>query len=194
MTTLPKFPGTPVIAWGNTIEPRFKTQKQVSENGMRKVLRKWIYPEYKLTCSYKVLTEDQGEVFDALNTVMGFFMEMQGAAGVFLWRDGTFNHMENTLLGIGDGKKTAFQLKKQVGAFIEPVLDVEKLGIAGTDQPYRVDEYGRVVFEKPVAAGTKITASYDYFWRVAFAADSLSFRNFYRNLWELKKMELVTVK
>lgn len=194
MTTLPKFPGTPAIAWGNTIEPRFKTQKQVSENGMRKVLRKWIYPEYRLTCSYKALTEEHDKVFSNLNTVMGFFMEMQGAAGVFLWRDSTFNHMEDVIVGAGDGIETTFQLRKQVGNFVEPVLDVENLRITGTALSYKLNDNGQVVFRSPVPRGTRITASYDYYWRVAFASDSLNFRNFYRNLWELKKMELVTVK
>jgi hypothetical protein len=63
--------------------------------------------------------------------------------------------------------------------------------IPGTD--YTMTN-GVVSFAVPPTSGAAITADFQWLWRVRFAQDSQEFDNFMYQLWECKKVELVSIK
>lgn len=64
--------------------------------------------------------------------------------------------------------------------------DVEVAATLGTD--------GLVTTDTPPDMGAIMTASFQYYWRVAFADDELDWVNFWYGFYKLNKIKLVTVK
>jgi len=189
----PVFISPPSMAWNSTKTQKWNTEIQKSASGRRKTLSRWSYPEYELNCSYTCLNPAE------IDYVAGFFAKMRGQAGTFLWKDDQDYKIENSLIGIGDGFTTGFQLLRDLGGqFYEPILDV----VPGTLKVYVDDvktnvtlyEDGLIEFLSAPAAGSIITASCEYYWRVAFADDSLTWEHFWYNFYRLKSVKLVTVK
>ena len=52
---------------------------------------------------------------------MGFFLQMQGQFGTFLYADPTDSAATNATFATGDGATTAFTFSRFMGAFLEPV-------------------------------------------------------------------------
>lgn len=66
------------------------------------------------------------------------------------------------------------------------------LKVNGVD--YTVNSAGFVTFTVAPPAGAMLTWTGAYYWRVRFAQDEAEFSNFMQGLWELKTIELVSVK
>jgi hypothetical protein len=71
--------------------------------------------------------------------------------------------------------------------FVDGVLKTQ-----GTD--YTISSAGLVTFTVAPAAGAALTWSGSYYWRVRFDLDQTEFNNFLNQLWEAKKVTLVSVK
>ena len=52
---------------------------------------------------------------------MGFFLQMQGQFGTFLYTDPTDSAATNAVFATGDGATTIFTLRRFMGGFLEPV-------------------------------------------------------------------------
>ena len=189
----PVFISPPTMAWNSTKTQKWNTEIQKSASGRRKTLSRWSYPEYELNCSYTCLNPAE------IDYVAGFFAKMRGQAEIFLWRDDQDYKIENSLIGIGDGFTTGFQLLRDLGGqFYEPILDVVpgtlKVFVDGIETPVTLEDDGWIEFLTAPAAGAAITISCEYYWRVAFADDSLTWEHFWYNFYRLKTVKLVTVK
>ncbi len=51
-----------------------------------------------------------------------------------------------------------------------------------------------VTFAAPPAANVPVTADFSYYFRVRFVDDSADFEKFMSQLWELKKLQFISVK
>lgn len=190
--TLPVFPGIYQIKWDSTKTPSWDTTVKRLGRGKRKSITNRAYPDWEINVQFVGLTKAQAD------EIIGFLGVVCG--GAFRWWDLEDNTQQGMIIGIGDGSTTAYQLMRQWGgtSFVEPVLDpladTVKIYAAGTQLTtgWSLAEDGGIQFDTAPAAGTKITADFSYYWRVAIDKD-VELKNVFTNLYEFGKMKLVSV-
>lgn len=151
--------------------------------------------------SYKLVYEflRDSSSFPELKTLAGFFNLMSGGFDTFLFSDPDDNAVVGMAFGTGDGSTRTFQLSRALGAFQEPVYDLNgaptiyKAGVKLTTG-YSVGATGLVTFTTAPANGAALTWDGSYYWRCVFDADQLTFAKFMNQLWEAKTVQFSTVK
>ena len=192
------FPALPGLSWSVTKQPRFATRIQRAVSGRELRALDQPNPIWTWTLTYSVLRD--GGSYDELRTLMGFFLEQQGAFASFLFVDPSDNAVSGQALGTGDGSAAAFQLVRTMGGFAEPIMaptavaDIYVNGIVQSPSLYSIDaDTGIVTFTAPPAAGGVVSADFTYAFRVRFADDSAEFENFMFRLWSLRQVKLQSV-
>jgi uncharacterized protein (TIGR02217 family) len=197
------FPTLLGLTWNVLKAPLWSTKVQRSVGG--KELRAAFYsaPIWTWTLSYEILR--QATAFQELQQLVGFFNARRGRYDSFLFSDPSDNAVVTQNFGTGDDVKTAFQLVRDYGAggFTgrENVYD-----LAGAPQifvnavlktvttDYTIGSTGVVTFVVAPAAAAALTWTGSFYRRVRFSDDSAEFNNFLTQLWEAKKIVLVSVK
>lgn len=208
------FPTLPGLAWSVSKQPRFATRVQRAVSGRELRALDQPNPIWTWTLTYSLLRDEwdvrggagAGGGYDELRTLMGFFLEQQGAFSPFLFADPSDNSVSGQALGTGDGSTAAFQLVRTMGAalpgggFAEPitapnaVADVYFNGVRQSPGSYSVAvDTGLVTFTAPPPAGQSVTADFTYYFVVRFADDAAEFENFLYQLWSLKQVKLQSV-
>ena len=139
-----------------------------------------------------------------LRALEGFYHQRQGAFDSFLYFDPGDAQATAQAIGTGDGVNTAFQLVSNYGGALLPqqnpigpvgvfVSGVQQssgytLGAPGTSGA------GVVTFGAAPGAAAPITATYGYLQRLRFKDDQVEFNEFLSNLWELRTLQLMSVK
>jgi uncharacterized protein (TIGR02217 family) len=131
-----------------------------------------------------------------LETLIAFFRARQGRAWGFRFKDWTDYRATGAVLGFGDGATAAFQLvKRYASGPVEVVRDITK-PVAGTViirldgapvSDVTVDTTtGAVQFSNPPAAGTAITADFEFDVPVRFDTDAmaLALDSYARGSWQ----------
>ncbi len=190
------FPTLPGLKWDVTKKPYFSTKIQTSVNGKEARAINWSYPRWQFDLSYELLRDD---VTNELRTLMGFFLQRQGAFDSFLYTDPSDNYVASQSIGTGNGATTVFQLVRSLGGFTELMKNITGTPVVrlnGTVQGsgWTVDGNGLITFTTAPAAGVAVTADFSYYFRVRFLQDESEFSQFMQNLWELKKCQLVSLK
>ncbi len=190
------FPTLPGLKWDVTKKPYFSTKIQTSVNGKESRAIDWSYPRWQFDLSYELLRDD---VTNELRTLMGFFLQRQGAFDSFLYTDPSDNYVASQSIGTGNGATTVFQLVRSLGGFTELMKNITGTPVVrlnGTVQGsgWTVDGNGLITFTTAPAAGVAVTADFSYYFRVRFLQDESEFSQFMQNLWELKKCQLVSLK
>lgn len=191
--SLPVFISPPSVAWNNTKTQRWDTKVQKYGRGGRKTLSRWAYPEWVLDCEYTCLNEAEKEY------MAGFFAMVRGQHSPFLWKDLDDYKQEKVRIGVGDGETIGYQLvRNYADLFVEPVYGVVDgtLTVFVDDEPIEIasENEGWIELTSPPAPGTVITATFEYYWRVAFDDDELDWTNFWYGFYKLNKFRLVTVR
>ena len=189
------FPTLAGLTWSVTKTPQFKTQIRRSVSGSELRAAFMSYPTYTFQLSYDVLRE--AVAYAELQNIMGFFKQRQGSYDSFLFTDPTDNSVAQQSFGTGDGAATTFQLVRNYGGYIEPIMNVNaapSIYVNGSLQTltthYTISSTGLVTFVTAPGAGLSITWSGTFYYRVRFNNDSADFENFMYQLWSLKKLEL----
>lgn len=206
--TEPTFP-TVANSWSVTKAPKFATRIQKAISGREIRVLDQLYPIWTWTLTYEVIRDkwdtrqsgggSLGATFDELRTLAGFFLQMQGAFGSFLYTDPTDNTITGQAIGTGDGKTTQFQLVRTFGGFNEPITApnvVSHVYVEGVDPGgWSVDHStGIITFTgTPPAPGTHITTDFNYRFRVRFTDDTADFENFLYQLWALKQIKFQSI-
>ena len=192
------FPALPGLTWSVSKQPRFATRIQRAVSGRELRALDQPNPIWTWTLSYSLLRAGGG--YDELRTLMGFFLDQQGAFESFLYADPSDDSVTGQALGTGDGSRTAFQLVRTMGGFAEPVTapnavtDVYVNGVVQSVGSYSVDaDTGLVTFETPPPAGEAVSADFTYYFRVRFVDDTAEFENFMFQLWSLRQVKLQSV-
>lgn len=190
--TLPVFPEMP-IKWKSKKTPVFSTYVKVAGSGRRKSMTHQSYPDWEIECSLTGLTDEQ------IRRVAGFLLSVQGRLSPFLWKDPEDYRETNVLLGYGNGVNRNFQLVRRWGALNpEPVRDV----VAGTlhvfcdgqeQDAYDFDD-GLITLAMAPASGAAVTATFEYYWRVAMDADDVGWSVEFFDINEIDSFKVVTVR
>lgn len=201
------FPALPGLTWSVTKMPIFQTRIQRAVSGRELRALDYPYPLYQFTLVYNFLRQNLAAGYNELNTLMGFYEACYGAYGSFLFDDPTDDDGIGQGVGTGDGVTTAFQLVYGKGGsviFVRPVDAVNQLtavylnGITQSPSTYScatgLNSTGALSFTTPPSAGLSITADFTYYFRCRFVDDSQTFDNFMYQLWQLKKLNFISVR
>jgi uncharacterized protein (TIGR02217 family) len=192
------FPTLPGLTWNVRKEPTWKTKIQESVSG-KELRAAWMsYPNWRFSLSYEVL---RANALAELQSLVGFFNARAGAFDSFLYHDPDDNSVTNYQFGTGDGSTKDFQLVRSYGGFVEPVQNLNgspsiyKAGVLQAPvSDYNLGATGIVSFVTAPANGAALTWTGNFYYRVRFAQDRAEFNQFLYQLWELKKLEFISVK
>ena len=202
------FPVLPGLGWSVSKSPRFATRIQKAVSGRELRVLDQPNPIWLWTLTYDMLRDRHdsrgpngvgglGAGFDELRSLMGFFLQQQGAFQPFLFDDPTDDSVTGQPIGTGDASTVQFQLVRTMNGFAEQVTAPNVVGaiyfngVRQSAATYSTDpNTGLVTFTTPPPSGEAITADFTYYFRVRFADDTAEFENFMLQLWRLKQIKL----
>ena len=208
------FPTLPGLGWSVSKAPRFATRIQRAISGRELRVLDQPNPTWSWTLTYAMLRDEHdnrgasgpGIGYDELRTLMGFFLQQQGAFQPFLYDDPTDDRALAQAIGTGDGGTTVFQLVRTMGmslpgsGFAEPITAPNVLsaiyfdGVVQSPSGYSLaPTTGLVTFTNPPPSGQIVTADFTYYFLVRFADDGADFENFLYQLWALKQVKFQSV-
>lgn len=190
---LPIFPDLPSMEWNNKKKPNWNVTVKKSGTGKRKSMTTQAYTHWELTMSFRCL--DQAQIEKAA----GFFSMIKGPLTPFLWKDMDDYKQEKVRIGAGNGENKEFQLLRNLGGYyVEPILDIipGTLTVYADNTPIAVSSEtdGWTVLATAPPMGSIVTATFEYYWRVAIAGDCPAWENFWYGFYKLNSFTLETVR
>jgi hypothetical protein len=131
---------------------------------------------------------------------MGFFLQLQGQFGTFLYVDPDDNTATGQAFATGDGTTTSFTMTRSLGGFLEPVGWVASIanvylnGVAQPPSAYSLTAPNTLVFASAPASGATVSADFSYAFNCRFLDDQMDFEEFMASLWRLESMKFRSVK
>src|SRR5580700_3781411 len=204
MTTPPSLPTLPGLAWSRHKKPEFSTRIASHVSGREVRMALMTYPRYEFEALYRGLASSATAAFaglgaSSLQSLMGFFLQMQGQFGTFLYVDPDDSTATGQGIGVGDGTTTAFTFVRALGGFAEPVgwvTAVAHVYLNGTPQSggsYSLTTPNTLTFTTPPGAGVVVSADFAYAFQCRFIDDQMEFEEFMSNLWKLESMKFRSV-
>lgn len=186
--------------------PMFKNLVQENVSGKETRVALWSYPRWQWDLTYNVIRQGtvHGTAYTEFAQLAGFFNQRQGRFDTFQYQDADDNSVTAQAIGTGDGSRTAFQLIRGFGGFVEPVLapnTVSKVYLNGVEQVsgWSVSNWGSsspgvITFSSAPGNGVAITADFSYYFPCRFTEDQVSFSMFMKSLYAGKKVSFLSVK
>ncbi len=203
MTTPPSLPALPGLAWSRHKKPGFSTRVASHASGREVRVALMSYPLYEFEAVYSGLTSSAnifaGLEANSLQSLMGFFLQLQGQFGTFLYSDPDDNAVTGQAFATGDGSTTSFTVMRSLGSFLEPVGWVTALTnvyLNGTRQTsgYSLATPNTLNFTASPGSGADVSADFYYAFQCRFLDDQMDFEEFMANLWRLASMKFRSVK
>lgn len=190
--SLPVFPYFPSMAWNSTKSQVWDVVVKKSGSKKRKTMTTQAYPEWVIKCSYTALDTDE------VDQLAGFVAKVKGQLSPFLWRDFEDYKQENVRVGTGNGVNKDFQLlRNYANEYAEPIYDVVSgtliMYVDGFPVTYTLGTDGLVTLTTAPASGKAVTATFEYYWRVAFDDDA-TWEHVWYNLYKLNTITLVSAR
>lgn len=191
------------LKWDVLQAPAFKTGVHEAVSGKEVTFQFMQYPNWEFETSYEVLRADSVNL--ELQKLCGFFLQHGGRFDSWLYPNPRDNSVTDYQFALRDGTTIKFQLTRSFGAggftFVEPVQNVNVLtniksnGVAiSNPADYTIDTLGVVTLTAAGTPGHALTWTGTYYYRCRFLNDTAEFREFMRDLYELKKLTFRSVK
>lgn len=207
MSAPPVLPSLPGLAWSRHKKPGFSTRVAQHVSGREVRVALMAYPLYEFELSYDGLTSasqpiaaQSGLGASSLQSLMGFFLQMQGQFATFLYMDPDDNAVADQFIADGDGVTTAFVMGRTLGGWNEPVgwvTSIANVYFSGTVQSpsaYSLTTPNALTFAAAPGAGVAITADFSYAFQCRFLEDDLDFEEFMASLWKPDGVKFRSVK
>jgi len=203
MTTPPSLPSLPGLSWSRHKKPAFSTRVASHVSGREVRVALMSYPLYEFEAVYSGLTSSAsafaGLGASGLQSLMGFFLQLQGQLGTFLYTDPDDASVAGQIFATGDGATTTFTMERSLGGFLEPVGWVTALSnvyLNGVRQTsgYTLTTPNTLSFGTAPASGVTVSADFAYAFNCRFLEDQMDFEEFMSNLWKLDSMKFRSVK
>lgn len=201
----PSLPALAGLSWSRHKKPGFSTRVASHVSGREVRVALMAYPLYEFEAVYNGLASNATAAFAglgsaSLQSLMGFFLQLQGQFGTFLYLDPDDNTVAGQAFATGNGTTTAFTMMRSLGGFLEPVgwvTAIANVYLNGTVQSgaaYSLAAPNTLTFATAPAAGTVVTADFSYAFNCRFLDDQMDFEEFMSNLWRLDSMKFRSVK
>jgi len=203
MATPPSFPTLAGLGWSVHKKPVFSTL--VASHVSGREVRDTLYrnPIWQFELTFDALSSSSvsypGAGANSLQTLMGFFLQMQGQFGTFLYADPTDNTATNVSFVTGDGTTATFTFSRFLGAFLEPVgwvTGVSNVFLNGVNQPsgWALSTPNSLVFASAPGPGVSIAATFAYAFECRFDSDDQDFEEFMLNLWQVESIKFRSLR
>jgi uncharacterized protein (TIGR02217 family) len=200
-------PALPGLAWDNTTAPGFSTKIQTSVGGTEVRASFLPYPirAYELVHEFlRQYTPPGGSPYTEMVQLYAFFCSRLGSFDSFLFDDPNDDSVTKTLVAVGDGATTVFQLGRTIGSgsttFFEPVYNVNSAPLIYVNNvlktvsvDYTLSATGLLTFTSAPGNTLPIQWTGTYYWRCRFEDDALSFTEFVNLFWEQRSLKFRTV-
>jgi hypothetical protein len=205
MTTPPSLPSLAGLTWSRHKKPGFSTRVASHVSGREVRVALMSYPLYEFEVVYSGLASSATPAFaglgsSSLQTLMGFFLQLQGQFGTFLYADPDDNAVTGQAFATGDGSTTSFTMMRSLGGFLEPVgwvtaiANVYLNGVVQSSSGYSLTPPNTVAFTSAPASGATVSADFSYAFNCRFLDDQMDFEEFMASLWRLESMKFRSVK
>lgn len=205
MTTPAALPSLPGLSWSRHKKPGFSTRVASHVSGREVRVALMSYPLYEFEAVYNGLASSTTPAFAglgvaSLQSLMGFFLQLQGQFGTFLYADPDDNTVAAQAFATGDGATTSFTMMRVLGGFFEPVGWITNLanvylnGVAQSAASYSLAAPNTLIFTSAPAGGQTVSADFSYAFNCRFLDDRMDFEEFMSNLWRLSSMKFRSVK
>ena len=205
MITPPSLPSLAGLSWSRHKKPGFSTRVASHVSGREVRVALMAYPLYEFEAAYGGLASSARAAFAGLGAaslqiLMGFFLQLQGQFGTFLYTDPDDNAVTALAIATGDGATTSFTMMRALGGFLEPVgwvtaiANVYLNGAAQSSSGYSMSAPNTLVFTAAPGAGVIVSADFSYAFNCRFLSDRMDFEEFMSNLWKLENMKFRSVK
>src|SRR6478752_1549297 len=203
MAMPPAFPTLAGLGWSVHKKPVFSTlvANHVSGREVREAL--YQNPIWQFELTFDALSSSPtlypGAGANSLQALMGFFLQMQGQFGTFLYTDPTDSAATNVTFAVGDGATRIFTFSRFMGAFLEPVgwvTSVSNVLLNNVSQAsgWSLSAPNSLVFAAAPGSGISIAATFTYAFECRFDSDDQDFEEFMSNLWRVDSIKLKSVR
>lgn len=194
--TLPLFPTLPGLGWSRVKRPVFATRIATHVSGREVRSADYAYPLYEFELTFELLRSGAAQELESL---MGFFLQCRGQAGVFRYLDPEDHLVTGQVLGSGDGTMTAFPALRSLGGWVEPVGSLEavsRVAVGGSDVAtgWAITPPNSVTFTMAPAAGQAVVADFSFAYLCRFGEDKHTYEEFMSGLWTNKTVKFQTVR
>ena len=203
MATPPSFPTLAGLGWSVHKKPMFSTlvASHVSGREVRDAL--YQNPIWQFELTFDALSSSPisypGAGVNSLQALMGFFLQMRGQFGTFLYADPTDSTAANVTFATGDGATRIFTFSRFMGAFLEPVgrvTSVSNVSLNSVNQSsgWALSAPNSLVFASAPGSGVSIAATFTYAFECRFESDDQDFEEFMSNLWQIESVQFRSVR
>ena len=193
--SLSVFPTLPGLGYPKQRNPEWKSQVEESVSGLKTGYQYWTYPRRHYVLTVNLLRS--ASTYTEWQSLVGFFNNVGGQAGQFLFDDPLDDSVTSQANGAGDGTTKTFQLVRTLGGFTEPVFALNgspTVKVNGATTSVTVGNNGQITFASAPANGAAITWSGSYYWVCRFEADVIEFDEFMSGLHAVKEIKFATEK
>ncbi|HEY5066268.1 MAG TPA: DUF2460 domain-containing protein [Xanthobacteraceae bacterium] len=204
MTTPPSLPSLAGLSWSRHKKPGFSTRVASHVSGREVRVALMSYPRYEFEAVYNGLASSATPSFiglgaASLQSLMGFFLQLQGQFGTFLYTDPDDTAVTGQAFATGNGTTTAFTIERSLGGFLEPVgwvTTLSKVYLNGAPQSsgYALTAPNTLTFTSAPGSGVIVSGDFAYAFNCRFLDDQMDFEEFMSNLWKLDSMKFRSVK
>ena len=205
MTAPPALPTLSGLAWSRHKKPGFSTRVASHVSGREVRVPLMSYPLYEFEAAYNGLSSSSTVAFaglgaSSLQNLMGFFLQLLGQAGTFLYTDPDDNAVAGGAIATGDGSTQSFIIGRTLGGFNEPVSwttavnNVYLNGVVQAPGTWLFTAPNSVGFATAPAAGVAIAADFTFAFQCRFLDDQMDFEEFMAQLFALQSLRLQTVR
>lgn len=205
MTTPPSLPSLAGLSWSRHKKPGFSTRVAPHVSGREVRVALMNYPLYEFETVYNGLASSATPGFvglgaTSLQSLMGFFLQLQGQFSTFLYTDPDDNTVAAQAFATGDGTTTSFTMMRSLGGFLEPagwvtsIANVYLNGVVQSASSYSLAAPNTLTFGSAPGSGLAVSADFSYAFNCRFLDDQLDFEEFMSNLWRLDSMKFRSVK
>jgi uncharacterized protein (TIGR02217 family) len=189
--TIPSFPTLPGFTFTVKKAPLWSTKSLSAVSGRQTRFPSRNIPRYKYTINFDVLRQHSS--FTEYETLIGFYNQMNGSAGMFTYNDPTDNTATAQVFGTGDGVTTKFTLLRTKGGFAEPVYwCTGTLYINGVANYAYTFTNGIVTFASPPPPGSTLTWTGTFQWLCRFNDDEIEFEQIDGVRWKITNLVFTT--
>ena len=177
------------VKWDSTVEQDWTVNEQTSASGKSRTQTSQSLPAWVFTITFPALSSEER------NKLFAFFTRVKGSTLPFFYKDAEDYKAEKvTLPKNTDG---TYQLVAWMNGQQEPIYYADSLtvyvdGTAQDSTAYTVSD-GAITFTTAPASTAKVTATYEYWWKVRFSKSKLQIKQRAKNLFQCE-MSLKVVR
>lgn len=168
------------VKWSSEVVQQWDVTEQEAASGKRRAITSQTLPAWEFSIAFPALSTEEKD------KLLAFYSQCKGSLIPFYYKDAEFYECEEVILPQNtDG---SYQLVANMQAQQEPIYCADNLTVYVDGELRRASSYtidrGAVVFNPAIASTAKVTATYEYYWKVVFEKSKLTIKQKFSNLFE----------